>query len=74
MDHDLLIRIDERTEQMMKDIQSMKVSFGESFDDHEARLRVLERSKWAWGGAISIVAVFASYLLNTVISAIKNVG
>lgn len=73
MDHDLLIRIDERTEQIMKDIQGMKSDFGGNIGDHEERIRNLERSKWAWGGAIGAISIFASWAVNALISAIKHV-
>lgn len=41
-DHDLLLRLDERTIAMVKAIEALTTSLDKKNDDHEARIRTLE--------------------------------
>src|SRR5882672_2111193 len=85
-DHDLLIRIDEKVERAISDIQELKNNFATRVsvlenekvgvpqfqelelivkDDHEKRLRKLERWAWIAIGALAIVefaiAIYANF-------------
>jgi hypothetical protein len=56
-DHDILIRLDERTRNMDKKVDQLT-------NDHESRLRSLERARWIVGGAASVVGIIGGYVIQ----------
>jgi hypothetical protein len=61
-DHDLLIELRTEFRAMRDDIKGLKRSNETISDDHEQRIRGLERKQYAIGGAASAVGIIAGYL------------
>lgn len=53
-DHDILIRLDEKVDSLHSKVDKLT-------DDHEKRLRSLEKQKWIIMGGTSAVATLASW-------------
>jgi SMC interacting uncharacterized protein involved in chromosome segregation len=64
LDHDLLVRIDERTKTLQTDFVAFKNSLNTLHSDQETRIRALEKSKWTWTGISASIATGASWLVN----------
>lgn len=55
-DHDLLIRLDEKVETLIKSVEILT-------DDHETRIRSLEKYVWKAIGALAVIdMVITAYL------------
>lgn len=52
-DRELLIRVDENVKALLK-----------RGDDHEGRLRVVERRQWEIGGAATVISVLVAYFVK----------
>jgi hypothetical protein len=61
-DHDLLIELRTEFRGMREDIKGLKDSNDTISDDHEQRIRALERQQWTIGGAASAVGIIAGYI------------
>ena len=67
-DHDLIIRLDSKMDDLKDDIKDLSDGTKVQINDHENRLRLVEHGQWKWagisslsgvaGGIISIVVAF----------------
>lgn len=62
-DHDLLIRMDENLRNLRADMASLTGDTTKKLDDHEARLRRMEKYVWLAIGALTLLQ-FAIPLLQ----------
>lgn len=63
-DHDLLVRLDERTSGILKSVEELKKEATLDKDDHEQRIRALEIKIWAISGGFSAASILAGYTLS----------
>ncbi len=56
-DHDLLIRVDQKVSDLHGKVDKLT-------DDHERRIRVLEKNKWLVTGAATALATAANFLID----------
>jgi hypothetical protein len=64
-DHDLLVRIDERTKTLSSDFLDFKNKLIPQFTDYENRIRSLEKAKWTWAGAVTALGSLGGWFLNS---------
>ena len=57
-DHDLLIRIDERLESFVNDIEEIKNEVKDVSDTHEKRISKLENWRSYTAGAVGLISLF----------------
>jgi hypothetical protein len=53
-DHDLLIRLDQKVDGMVEKIDTLT-------DDHETRIRALERQRWIIVGGATVLSTLVGY-------------
>lgn len=56
-DHDLLIRLDEKVETLIRKVDALT-------DDHEDRIRSLERQRWLFAGGASVIGTMGGWLIQ----------
>lgn len=67
-DHDLLIRVDENLRNLRLDFQTLTGDTTKKIDDHESRIRFIEKYVWAVVGllgAIQVVSVVIGIIRAT---------
>jgi hypothetical protein len=68
-DHDLLIRLDQKVDQVSVDIKDLKDGTSKTVSDHESRLRDIEEKKIPainsrmayWSGAIAVIILLIEF-------------
>ncbi len=60
-DHDLLIRVDQKVDTLHEKISLLT-------DDHEKRIRMVERNQWRWSGASGVIGAALSFAANLAVS------
>jgi hypothetical protein len=75
-DHDLLTKLDTKVDQIQLDVTELKKDKNAYINqtehnelvkvcnDHETRVRILEKSMWKWVGVSSTIAVFISIIVG----------
>jgi hypothetical protein len=63
-DHDLLVRLDEKYGAIANDLRELKDTNKIKADDHETRIRSLERQRWIMIGGATAISIVASYLIQ----------
>lgn len=63
-DHDLLITLHEQVRGIRDDIKEVKDGIKTSIDDHENRIRGLERKQWALSGAAALLGASSAFLVR----------
>lgn len=71
-DHDLLITMHEQIKNIRLDIRDLKDGTAAKIEDHEARLRVLEKFKENWTGRNAVVAVLIMFFIGLLGSYMSN--
>jgi len=66
-DHDLLIELKTKMDSVLSTLESIQQVFIKKQDDHEERLRSLEKTRWTWGGMITAISTGIGYLLNHIL-------
>lgn len=61
-DHDLLIELRTEFKGMREDIKTIKDNSAIVSEDHETRIRSLEKSVWTSGGIASGIGIVAGYI------------
>lgn len=61
-DHDLLIRVDENLRNMRIHIETLTGDTTKKLDDHENRIRRLEKYTWLAIGALTVVQILVAVL------------
>lgn len=65
IDHDLLVTLHEQVRALREvDVPSLKDGFKSTLDDHELRIRFMEKSIWFATGAAGILGSVISVLIN----------
>lgn len=59
-DHDLLIRMDENVRNLRTDFTLLNGDITKRLDDHEARIRRMEKYVWLAIGALTIVQILVA--------------
>ena len=62
-DHDLLIEIKNQLGNLVKTTIEKNYEYEKKYDDHEERIRFIEKSMWIGFGAIAILQVVLKFLL-----------
>lgn len=63
-DHDLLIELKTKMDALLESVSKIEIAFFKKQEDHEVRIRALEQTRWSWGGAVAVLAIFSSFVLN----------
>jgi hypothetical protein len=67
-DHDLLIRLDQKVENLTQTLNSHLISISNQEEAFDKRLQTVERQQTFWKGSLAVVVVlfstFAVYVLN----------
>lgn len=61
-DHDLLITLHEQVKGIRSDIRDIKDNVKSQVDDHETRMRSVERKQYLLSGAAALLGVLAPYV------------
>ena len=63
-DHDLLTRLDEKVDSIILQIKDINDGIGVKLNDHENRLRNLERYVWLAIGALAVLEIVMKFYLK----------
>ena len=62
-DHDLIIEVRAELKGLRQDVKDIKENIKGQIDDHEARLRSIERWVWTAIGALAVIQFIIGYIL-----------
>lgn len=65
-DHDLLITMHEQIKNIRQDIKEIKDGTSDKLNDHEIRLREIEKFKENWTGRNAILAVLIMFFIGLI--------